>query len=98
MKHLQNLALAICGLVGSLGSEGPALFTARTRNWYWFPSFNPGTRASKAGVLREEQNKKKKKGLTSYITLIIKCNEKGMKMRAGSSLNTHHSLLEAVTL
>jgi len=55
MKHLQNLALAICGLVGSLGSEGPALFTARTRNWYWFPSFNPGTRASKAGVLKEER-------------------------------------------
>jgi hypothetical protein len=48
-KYLQNLALAICALVGSLGSEGPALFTARTRNWYWFPSFKPGTRASQAG-------------------------------------------------
>jgi len=61
MKHLQNLALAICGLVGSLGSEGPALFTARTRNGDGGPAGNPGTRASKAGVLREEQNKKKKK-------------------------------------
>jgi len=60
MKHLQNLALAICGLVGSLGSEGPALFTARTRNWYWFPSFNPGTRASKAGVLTEERKKERR--------------------------------------
>lgn len=64
MKHLQNLALAMCGLVGSLGSEGPALFTARTRNWYWFPSFSPGTRASKAGVLTEERKRGGKKGLT----------------------------------
>jgi hypothetical protein len=61
MKHLQNLALAICGLVGSLGSEEPALFTARTRNWYWLPSFNPGTRASQAGDLKERKKKKKKK-------------------------------------
>lgn len=46
LKHnLQNRALATCGSVASLGSPGPALFLARTRNWYVLPSFNPCTRA-----------------------------------------------------
>jgi len=29
------------GFVASLGSPGPALFIARTRNSYWVPSFKP---------------------------------------------------------
>lgn len=45
-KHVlysQNLALAVCQLVFSEGSDWPALFSARMRNWYWLPSSSLGT-------------------------------------------------------
>lgn len=42
-RNLRQRALAVCGLVASLGSPGPALLTARTLNWYWLPSSNLGT-------------------------------------------------------
>jgi len=40
---LPNLDLAMIGLVGSLHSPGPALFTALILNSYWVPSFKPST-------------------------------------------------------
>lgn len=43
INDLHFLSLATCGNVGSLGSPGPALFTARTLNSYWLPSVNPDT-------------------------------------------------------
>ena len=39
---LQNRGLAITALDASLGSDGPALLTATTRNSYSLPSIKPG--------------------------------------------------------
>jgi hypothetical protein len=38
---LQKRGLATIDFDGSLGSDGPALFTATTRNSYSLPSFKP---------------------------------------------------------
>lgn len=54
LLYLQNRALAVCGCVASPGSPGPALLTARTRNWYTLPSFRSGTRALHSGVWGEK--------------------------------------------
>lgn len=40
-NYIQKRGLAISALDGSLGSEGPALLTATTRNSYSFPSVKP---------------------------------------------------------
>ena len=45
--------------VGSLGSPMPALFTARTLNWYCWPSFSPDTRVSQSGFWDKSQIKHK---------------------------------------
>lgn len=44
--NLQALCFTRCVLVGSEAGEGPALFTATTRNWYSALSFRSGTFAS----------------------------------------------------
>ena len=40
-----------CGRVWGEGSDSPALLTAMMRNWYHFPSLNPGTRASNSSMV-----------------------------------------------
>jgi hypothetical protein len=40
-KYIQKRGLAITAFDGSLGSDGPALLTATTRNSYSFPSDKP---------------------------------------------------------
>jgi hypothetical protein len=40
-KFIQKRGLAMTTFDGSLGSDGPALFTATTRNSYSFPSDKP---------------------------------------------------------